>query len=99
MSTLRSSIIKLAHSNPELRKDLLPLLSKEAVDEEAAKAAKRSVEMENTIRDALKAKGWKFTDGSTKGKVTEDTYEVEMHFSHDKSGGSIMLTLSPNDMG
>ena len=32
MSNLRSSLIKLAHTNPELRKDLLPLLK------EAAKA-------------------------------------------------------------
>lgn len=30
MSNLRSSIIRLAHSNPELRKDLLPLLGKTA---------------------------------------------------------------------
>lgn len=37
MSSLRSSIIKLAHTNPELRKDLLPLLKK-AVDSDFAKA-------------------------------------------------------------
>lgn len=97
MSNLRSSIIRLAHSNPELRKDLLPLLSKtSAVDEAMAVAAKRSIEMENGIRDALKAKGWVFTDGSTKGKVTDNNYYAEMHFSS-KSGGSIALKMYLND--
>ena len=30
MSSLRNKIIRLAHENPKLRKDLLPLLKKEA---------------------------------------------------------------------
>ncbi len=96
MSNLRSSLIKLAHANPKLRKDLLPLLGKTAVDEETAKAAKRSIEMENGIRDALKSKGWVFTDGSSKGKVTDTNYYAEMHFSS-KSGGSIELKMYLND--
>ena len=37
MSNLRNKLIRLAHQKPELRKDLLPLLTEKVADKKAAK--------------------------------------------------------------
>lgn len=36
MSNLRNKLIRLAHTNPEIRKDILPLLTKESANKKAA---------------------------------------------------------------
>lgn len=59
---LRSSIIRLAHSNPELRPHLLPLLSKEAGNLEEAL---------NPYALDPEAKGWEKVNKDLHKKVTE----------------------------
>ena len=58
---LRSKVIRLAHQNPELRADLLPLLAHTAAqpkavnsdlaDNEAEKSLRRSGELDKTLKD------------------------------------------------
>ncbi len=52
MSTLRSKLIKLAHSNPEVRKDLLPLLKREASSVNGMDPAKTYAELQRIILDS-----------------------------------------------
>ena len=58
-STLRSKLIRLAHANPELRHNLLPLLVKNAQEEDTNKTAASAKAMVRfrKLEEHLKSKG------------------------------------------
>ena len=64
MANLRSKLIKLAHQNPELRKDLLPLLK------EAGSVAGLPVRPDSTVRQYY----YKLSDGfyGLKGAIDQE---------------------------
>lgn len=82
MSNLRTKIIRLAHENPELRKDLLPLIK------QSGEFTKKEWETHKQNYPGADAKDHKITDGG-KEKGGENKSESKQTSNYSKSVGGL----------
>jgi hypothetical protein len=78
MDTLRKQLIKLAHENPELRSDLLPLIKEGSVTKQATDFNKFRQDLVNVLGDQIRIYEQAMNDGHRSFLETTERFQGEI---------------------